>query len=108
MNVNKKTLFVILVAGMLFFGLSSPLFAKALWYKGTVTKAPWAVSTFHWVEIDNKTYTLLLKDDQFEMHIKDNDGRWHGAKYPISSLQVGEEAVFKADDRRVFELYVAH
>jgi hypothetical protein len=107
MNVNKKTFFVILLAGLLFFTFSAPLFAKALWYKGTVTKAPWVVNTFNWVEIDKKTYTLMLKDDQFERHIKDNDGRWSGSKWPISSLQVGEKVVFKADDRRVFELYVA-
>jgi hypothetical protein len=105
MNMNKKTPLVIILAGLLLFAFSAPLFAKGLWYMGTVTKAPWN-DAFSWVEIDNKIYTLLLKDDEFERHWKDSNGRWHGEKWPISSLRVGQRVVFQADDRRIHELYV--
>ena len=105
MNINKKTLFVLVLAGLLCFAFTAPLFARALWYMGTVTREPW-IDAFSRVEIDKKTYTLMLKDEKFERHYRDSNGRWHGEKWPISSLQVGQKVVFKADDRRIHELYV--
>jgi hypothetical protein len=105
MTNHKKTLFVFVLAGLLFFSLSAPLFAKGLWYKGMVTKAPWTDAASR-VEIDPKTYTLLLKDANFERHYQDGNRRWHGELWPISSLRVGQQVIFKAEDRRIFELYV--
>ena len=105
MKIGKKTLFVLVLASLLFFVFSAPLFARALWYKGMVTRAPWTDAA-SWVEIDKKTYTLMLKDDKFERHYLDSNGRWRGEEWPISSLRAGQRVIFKAEDRRVFELYV--
>jgi len=105
MRTTKQTPFVLVLAGLLFFAFSAPLFAKALWYKGMVTRAPWTDAA-SWVEIDQKTYSLMLEDDKFERHYLDSNGRWHGEKWPISSLRVGHWVTFKAEDRRIFEIYV--
>ena len=105
MNIKKKTLFVLLLAGLLFFAFSAPLFAKALWYEGIVTREPW-MDAFSRVEIDKKTYTLMLKDDKFERHYQDSNGRWHGEEWSISNLRVGQRIIFKAEGRRIYELYV--
>jgi hypothetical protein len=105
MTINKKTLFVLVLAGSLFLAFSAPLFAGGLWYNGMVTKAPWTDAA-SWVQIDQKTYTLMLKDDKFERHYQDSNGRWHGELWPIASLRVGQRVIFKAEDRRIYELYV--
>jgi hypothetical protein len=105
MNPHIKKLFVFALAGLLLFAFSGPVFARALWFKGTVTRAPW-VDTHNRVEIDNKTYTLMLKEDKFERHYLDSNGRWHGEKLPIPYLRVGQNVIMKAEDRRIYELYV--
>jgi hypothetical protein len=106
MNVNKKTFFVIPLATLLLLALPCQLFARGLWYYGgTVTRAPW-VDTHDRVEIDDKTYTLRLKDSKFERHYRDSSGMWRAERWPISSLRVGEKVIMKAEERRIIELFV--
>lgn len=105
MNSCTKKLLVIAIAGLLLFAFSGPLFARAVWMKGTVTKTPW-VDTATRIEIDKNIYTLMLKDDKYERHYLDQSQTWHMEKWPITSLRVGQEVLIKADGRKIYELYV--